>query len=300
MPPTGAHIVGGHLGQTATGGGSSYETHSLRDQVVLVTGASSGIGEATALRFAEEGCKLIICARRTDRLNELKKKLVEQYEVPVHTATLDVTDSAKLDEFCSQLPPEFKEVDILVNNAGLALGTAPVQENSVEDAMTMINTNCTSVVLVTRHFAPGMVERNRGHIINISSIAGHYGYPGGSIYCGTKHFVRAFTDAARHDLVGTDVRVTAISPGAVQTEFSNIRFKGDGAKADAVYDGMIPLTAQDVADSVLYAATRPAHVQIGDIILYASYQASSFSVARPLKDKQFSSLDQLAKQTSQK
>jgi len=153
------------------------------------------------------------------------------------------------------------------------------------DCVTMINTNVTAVAILTRKFTPGMLERNRGHIVNISSIAAHHTYTGGSVYCGSKHFIDAFTNAARHDVVGSNVRISSISPGAVRTEFSQVRYKGDDAKADAVYDGIIPLSAADCADAVVYAVTRPAHVQIGEVVLYATNQSSPTSIARVLKGK---------------
>eukprot|EP00884_Botryococcus_braunii_P018448 jgi/Botrbrau1/5287/Bobra.0391s0008.1 len=260
-----------------------YPPYSISNQVVLITGASAGIGEACAWRFAEQGCRLILTARRLDRLEALKSALEDQYKVAIHIAKLDMMDLNAIQEFPSSLPPEFQEVDILVNNAGLALGTNPVQDNDIEDAVTMINTNCTSVVAITKLFVKGMIWRDRGHIINMSSIAGKpQAYPGGSIYCGTKHFLDAFTNAARCDLVGTRIRVTSISPGAVKTEFSNVRFKGDTERADNVYAGIIPLTAADIADNVIYAATRPEHVQIGDITVFAGYQASAQNIARVL------------------
>ncbi|KAG2444847.1 hypothetical protein HXX76_001588 [Chlamydomonas incerta] len=246
----------------------------------MITGASSGFGEAMAWRFAEAGCKLVILARRQDRLESLRDQLIFTYHVPVHTIILDVRNLAEVDLLPGQLPAEFAEVDILVNNAGLALGTASVSENSIDDAVTMIETNVTSVIAMTKAFVRGMMERNRGHIVNISSIAASESYGGGSVYCATKHALAAFTTAARHDLVGTAIRVTSISPGAAQTEFSLVRFKGDQEAADAVYRGFDPLTAEDIADNVLYACTRPEHVQIADILVLATNQASAKGIAR--------------------
>ncbi|GAB4821889.1 hypothetical protein N2152v2_008935 [Parachlorella kessleri] len=220
-----------------------YKPYDISGQTVLITGASSGIGQ-------------------------------------------DVRDIQAIQELPQQLPHEFKEVDILVNNAGLALGTAGVQDNDVEDLVQMLETNCTQVVIFTKTFLEGMLARNKGHIVNMGSVAGHESYSGGSVYCGTKHFLDAYTTAARHDLVGTNIRVTVISPGAVRTEFSAVRFKGDQAKADAVYEGIHPLTADDIADNVLYACTRPAHVQIADIVVLATYQCSAKGIARVLKGQQ--------------
>ncbi|KAG2496225.1 hypothetical protein HYH03_005823 [Edaphochlamys debaryana] len=253
---------------------------SIEGWTVLITGASSGFGEAMAWRFAEAGCRLVLLARRQDRLENLRDQLIFTYRVPVHTICLDVRNFAEVDLLPQQLPKDFAKVDILVNNAGLALGTATVQDNNLDDAVTMIETNVTAVIAMTKAFVAGMTERNRGHIVNISSIAGVEAYGGGSVYCATKHALQAFTTAARHDLVGTAVRVTSICPGAAQTEFSLVRFKGDQEKADAVYNGFAPLTAEDIADNVLYACTRPEHVQIADILVLATNQCSAKGIAR--------------------
>lgn len=196
------------------------------------------------------------------------------------TLVFDVQDLPKIAALPETLPPTHKEVDILVNNAGLALGTAPVQDNVMADVEQMLMTNVSAVIAFVRAFVPGMRARGRGHVINIGSIAGHEAYAGGSVYCATKHAVDAFTTAARHDLVGSPVRVTAISPGMVNTEFSTVRFGGDSGKADGVYADIEPLVAADVADNVMYAATRPAHVQIADIICVATNQAAAKAVAR--------------------
>ncbi|CAL8469261.1 g8802 [Coccomyxa elongata] len=262
-----------------------YRALALKDKIVLITGASSGIGRATAKQFAEIGAKLILVARRDDRLQTLKKELEEEHKVQAHTVAIDLQDLDKVQALVPGLPDNFKEVDVLVNNAGLALGKAPVHQNDIVDVATMLDTNCKSLVVLTQQVAEGMVTRNWGHIINVSSIAAHDHYAGGSVYCGTKAFVVAFTNATRHDLVGTNVRVTAISPGAVQTEFSNVRFKGNDQAADSVYAGIVPLTADDIADQIVYAATRPSHVQVGEIVSYATYQASPTNIARVLLQK---------------
>lgn len=249
---------------------------------MLITGATAGIGEACAWRFAESGCKLVLLGRRAERLDSLQGQLSERFKVQIQTIVFDVRDIDKVDGLLDVLEPEFKEVDVLVNNAGLALGVAGVQDNDLEDAKNMYQTNVLGVIAFTRTFSRGMVARNSGHIVNISSIAAHEAYAGGSMYCGTKHAVDAFTTAARHDLVGKNIRVTAISPGAVETEFSVVRFKGDESAAKAVYAGIEPLLAADIADQVLYAVTRPGHVQIADIVSYATYQASAKNIARVL------------------
>lgn len=257
-----------------------YQPYNISGQTVLITGASSGIGQACAWRFAEAGCKLVLIARRVERLQALQKELVEKYKVGVHIVPLDVRDVEAIQKLPGQLPAGFQQVDILVNNAGLVLGMDGVAGNNLEDCKVMIETNTTAVVAFTQAFVQGMLERDSGHIVNMSSTAGHEAYAGGSVYCGTKHFVDAFTTASRHDLVGSNIRVTSISPGLVQTEFSVVRFKGDQSKADAVYQGFTPLFAQDVADNVLYACTRPQHVQIADILIMATHQCSARGVAR--------------------
>uniref|UniRef100_A0A7S0UK52 Ketoreductase domain-containing protein n=1 Tax=Polytomella parva TaxID=51329 RepID=A0A7S0UK52_9CHLO len=261
---------------------SLYQPVDIEGYTVLITGASSGIGEACAFRFAEAGCKLILLARREERLQNIKSQLTSTYQVPVHIVAMDVRDIKAIEALPDQLPEEFSKVDILVNNAGLALGVAPVVDNQIEDVVAMLETNVTATVVFTKVFVAGMIARGRGHLINISSVAGKESYPGGSVYCASKHAVSAFTASARHDLVGTPIRVTSISPGAVKTEFSAVRYKGDQAKADAVYDGFVPLCAADIADNVIYASTRPEHVQIADILVFASSQASARGLARKL------------------
>jgi len=255
-----------------------YTTKSLKGQVVLITGASSGIGEACAYRFAEQGCKLVLIARRMNKLEEVKQRCKDEFGAPdadIHLARFDVKDLDKMDELKASFPPGFADVDILVNNAGLALGRKAAQDNVIADVATMLNTNVAAVMAFASTFVPGMVERNAGHVVNLSSIAAHEAYPGGSVYCATKHAVDAFTVSMRHDLVGTQVRVTAISPGAVRTEFTLVRLGGDASKEDDFYKGFAPLTAADIADQVLYVTTRPDHVQVGDLISYATNQASA-------------------------
>ena len=244
--------------------------------------ATAGIGEATAWRFAEAGSKLILLGRRKERLDSLKEALQAAYpKIPeILTLLFDVQELPKIAELPEALPPTHNQVDILVNNAGLALGTAPVHENDMADVQKMLTTNVSAVIAFARAFLPGMRARGRGHLINIGSIAGHESYPGGSVYCATKFAVDAFTTAARHDLVGSPIRVTAISPGMVNTEFSTVRFSGDTSKAGSVYADIEPLVAADIADNVIYSATRPAHVQIADMIVYPTNQAAAKSVAR--------------------
>ena len=260
-----------------------YEPASVAGKCALITGASSGIGLATAERLAELGCRLVIAARRADRLEALAKRLEQAFGAKVHCATLDVTDADAVLALPAALPAEFADVSILVNNAGGALGTSSVATNDMSDVEFMLDANVKGLVACTRAFSPGMVERNEGHIVNISSIAAVEWYKGGSVYCASKAAVSAFTYAARKDLFDTPVRVTSISPGFVETEFAKVRFKGDEKKAAGVYEGMKfggPLVAEDVADNIVYAVTRPGRVQICDVLVYPTSQASTHHVAR--------------------
>jgi len=252
-----------------------YAPIDLKGASVLITGATAGIGQATAWRFAELGCQLALTGRRVDRLDELKAALSARFPaLPTPIASqLDVSDPAAVLALQGKLEAAgMPEIDILVNNAGLALGVSTVDENNMEDVQTMLNTNVLGVMAMVSAIAPGMRRRGRGHIVNISSVAAHEAYSGGSVYCATKHAVNAFTIAARHDLAGTPIRVTAISPGMVETEFSVMRFGGDEEKAKKVYENIVPMVAEDVADQIIYATTRPRHVQLADIISYATNQ----------------------------
>lgn len=252
-----------------------------------MAGASSGIGEACAWRFAEAGCRLVLVARRQDRLESLKQALQKEYgsDLPIHTVAMDVRDTEAVVSLPDRLPEGFAEVDILVNNAGLALGLEPADHVDLEDARTMIDSNIMGVISFTKAFGPAMRKRNKGHIVNMGSIAGHEAYANGSVYCATKHALRALTTSARHEFVGTNVRVTLISPGAVKTEFSVVRFKGDNQRADDVYKGIDPLVAADIADNVLYAVTRPPHVQIADMVILATNQSGAGVAKAKLPDK---------------
>ncbi|MCF7800763.1 MAG: SDR family oxidoreductase [Candidatus Marinimicrobia bacterium] len=254
--------------------------YAINHQVVFITGASAGIGQAAARQFAATGCHLILTARRQDRLQALAQELTEEFSVQVHPATMDVSSLESIQTVLANLPEPLKKIDILVNNAGLALGVNRAQENEPDDIDTVIDVNVKGILYLTQAIVPGMVERQRGHVINISSIAGHEAYPGGSIYCGSKHAVNAISKSTRMDLVDTPVRVTAISPGLVETEFSNVRFRGDTARAKNVYKGYEPLVAEDIADAILYAATRPPHVQIADMIIFPTAQASATIVSK--------------------
>ena len=250
---------------------------SFQPGTVFVTGASSGFGAAVARRFASAGARIVAAARRADRLKDLAAELGPRV-LPV---TLDVRDRSAVAETVAGLPQEFAQVDVLVNNAGLALGLNPAQDADLDDWDQMIDTNCKGLVYCTRAILPGMVARRRGHVINLGSVAGNYPYPGGNVYGGTKAFVHQFSLNLRSDLHGTGVRVTCIEPGLADTEFSAVRFSGDQAKADAVYAGMQPLTADDIAEAIYWAATQPPHVNVNRIELMATAQSfAPFQVAR--------------------
>lgn len=250
---------------------------SFQPGTVFVTGASSGFGAAVARRFATSGARIVAAARRADRLKDLAAELGPRV-LPV---TLDVRDRSAVAETVAGLPQEFAQVDVLVNNAGLALGLNPAQDADLDDWEQMIDTNCKGLVYCTRAILPGMVARRRGHVINLGSVAGTYPYPGGNVYGGTKAFVHQFSLNLRSDLHGTGVRVTCVEPGMADTEFSTVRYSGDKAKADAVYAGMQPMTADDIAESIYWAATLPEHVNVNTIELMATAQSfAPFQVAR--------------------
>lgn len=254
---------------------------NLRDKIVFITGASSGIGRATARAFAAEGAKLLLCARRIERLNELEADLKKSIpSIQVHSVHLDVRNRAAVDRTLDALPEDWKQIDILVNNAGLSRGLDKLQEGLIEDWEEMLDTNVKGLLYVSRKVVPGMIERKRGHIINIGSIAGHEVYPKGNVYCASKHAVDAITKGLRLDVVDTPLRVTTIDPGLVETEFSEVRFHGDTERASAVYKGFEPLQPSDIADTILWCATRPAHVQIAEIIIFPTSQASATTVHR--------------------
>jgi NADP-dependent 3-hydroxy acid dehydrogenase YdfG len=260
---------------------SRYAPLDITGWTVLITGASSGFGLSTAWRFAELGCKLVLVARREERLVALKAELEAAYSgLAVHCLRVDMMDTDAVEAMPAALPEAFADVDILVNNAGLALGKAGADATVTSDVVRMVQTNVTGLIVCTAAFTKGMKARGRGHVINVGSVSGHEVYPGGAAYCASKHAVTAFTAGARHDLVGTPIRVTCISPGFAETEFSIVRFKEDEAKAKAVYTDLVPLYADDIADQICYAATRPAHVQIADIICWPTNQAGPTNIAR--------------------
>jgi len=245
--------------------------------IVFVTGASSGFGAAIARRFAAEGHAVVAAARRAERLHELKK----EFGARLLPLPLDVRDRAAVERAVTQLPPAFADIDVLVNNAGLALGLEPAQRTDPEDWERMVDTNVKGLMYCTRAVLPGMVARDRGHVVNIGSVAGEWPYPGGNVYGATKAFVRQFSLNLRADLLGTRVRVSEIEPGMAQTEFSLVRFDGDASRASAVYQGVQPLTAEDVAETVHWVVSRPPHVNVNTVSLMPIGQAfSPFAVHR--------------------
>lgn len=255
----------------------------MKDKLVFITGASSGIGEACARIFAKNGSRLILNARNSDKLKDLKKELEENYGTDVLLLPFDVRDQQQLERCISEIPQPYKDIDVLVNNAGLALGLDKEYEGDIEDFLTMIDTNVKGLVCVTRQIVPGMVKRNKGHIINIGSVAGDMAYPGGSVYCATKAAVKVLTDGLRMDLIETPIRVTNVKPGLVETNFSNTRFHGDKNAAAKVYEGIKPLNGDDIANVVYYAASAPEHVQIAEILVLATHQASGMHIYREKK-----------------
>jgi serine 3-dehydrogenase len=247
---------------------------------VLVTGASSGIGMACAEAFAASGCRLLLAARREDRLDALATALRNQHGVEVLIRALDVRDREAVEGWVEGLAEGWRDIDILVNNAGLARGLSPLHEGEVQDWEEMIDTNVKGLLYVTRAVLQGMVERGSGHIINIGSIAGHEVYPGGNVYCASKHAVTAINRSLGIDTLGTGVRVSSVDPGLVETEFSLVRFHGDAERATGVYDGLEPLTPADVAEAVWFCATRPRNANVREMILTAGSQASAVHAHR--------------------
>jgi NADP-dependent 3-hydroxy acid dehydrogenase YdfG len=253
---------------------------SMKDRVVFVTGASSGIGEACARAFSGAGARLLVAARRIERLRALEPDLRAAGAADVLALELDVRDREAVLRAVDTLPEPWSAIEVLVANAGLSRGLDPLHRGEFEDWDEMLDTNVKGLLNVDRAVIPLMVERRRGTVIHIGSIAGRQVYPGGNVYCASKHAVRALTDGLRIDLNGTGVRVTSVDPGLVETEFSRVRFRGNDGKATRVYDGMTPLTGADVADVVLFAATRPPHVDIAEVLVLPTDQASSTLVHR--------------------
>lgn len=249
------------------------------NKTVLITGATSGIGLACARKFAENGDKLILTGRDADKLKEISDELTAK-GTQVRTLKFDVRNRVVAEEMLQELPAEWKNIDVLVNNAGLALGLEPEYEGDLDDWETMIDTNIMGLLTMTRLVVPGMVKRNSGHIINIGSVAGDAAYKGGNVYCATKAAVKALSDGLRIDVADTAIRVTNLKPGLVETNFSNIRFHGDTDRAATVYQGITPLTGDDIADVAVYASNAPAHVQIAEVLILATHQASGSVIMR--------------------
>ncbi len=254
---------------------------SLQGKTVFITGASSGIGRACAHAFASQGARLLLCARRVDKLAELAGELARLPEDPdVYAFRLDVRDSNGVRETLAGLPAEWANVDVLVNNAGLSRGLTKLQDDDPENWEEMIDTNIKGLLYVTKAIVPGMIERGQGHVINMGSIAGHQTYANGAVYCASKAAERAISDGLRLDLIGTPVRVTSVDPGMVETEFSAVRFRGDSTKAAKVYENITPLTPADIAETIVWVATRPPHVQIHTILMTTIDQANATTLYR--------------------
>ncbi len=253
---------------------------NLRDKIVFITGASAGIGAATAMAFAAEGCKLLLAARRAGKLAEVALQARERGSQTVYSIDLDVRDHRAVQTVIDELPEEWAEIDILVNNAGLSRGLDKLYMGRIQDWEEMIDTNVKGLLYVTRAVVPGMVVRGRGHVINLGSTAGELPYPNGAVYCATKAAERAINDGLRQDVLGTPVRVTSVDPGMVETDFSLVRFRGDAERAAKVYKGVQPLTAEDVAETIVWAASRPAHVNIARILMTPVQQANSLLFSR--------------------
>ena len=251
----------------------------MMKKIVLITGATSGIGEACARKFAQNGDKVILTGRNQARMTAIADELKAQ-GAEVLTLMFDVRDREAARKAIESLPAEWQEIDVLVNNAGLALGLEPEFEGNSDDWDGMIDTNVKGLLTMTRLIVPGMVARNRGHVINMGSVAGDAAYAGGNVYCATKAAVKALSDGLRIDVANTAVRVTNLKPGLVETNFSNIRFHGDEERAANVYKGIKPLTGDDIADVAVYAANAPAHVQIAEVLILATHQAGGSVIVR--------------------
>jgi len=249
--------------------------YSLRDKIVFITGASSGIGASCARAFAAQGARVLMCARRIERIEALAAELKKEHGVAAHAFQLDVRDQPAVEKAMASLSPEWEALEVLVNNAGLARGMSKLHEGNLQDWEEMIDTNVKGLLYVSRAVIPGMIKRGVGHLINLGSIAGVEAYPGGNVYCATKAAVRFLSQGLRMDLLGTPIRVTNIQPGMVETEFSVVRFHGDQERSDKVYEGLRPLTGDDIADLIVFAATRPPHVNINEMTVMPVAQASA-------------------------
>lgn len=248
--------------------------------IALVTGATSGIGKSTAEIFAKNGYTVIITGRRQDRLSELQKQLEGTYKVKVHSLCFDIRKLSEVEKAIQDLPAELKKIDVLVNNAGLAAGLSAIQDGNIDHWERMIDTNIKGLLYITKSVSKLMIENKKGHIINVGSIAGKEAYANGNVYCGTKHAVDALSKGMRIDLLPHNIKVSAVNPGMVETEFSIVRFDGDEERAKKVYEGLQPLTPEDVAETIYWMVSRPAHVNINDIIIMPSAQANATTVKR--------------------
>jgi NADP-dependent 3-hydroxy acid dehydrogenase YdfG len=253
---------------------------SLKDKVVFITGASAGIGAATAMAFAAQGARLLLAARRAGKLAEVASLALERGAAAVHSIDLDVRNRHAVQFAIDELPQEWAEIDVLVNNAGLSRGMEKLYTGRIEDWEEMIDTNVKGLLYVARAVVPGMVVRGRGHVITLGSMAGELVYPNGAVYCASKAAARMINDGLREDLLGTPVRVTSVDPGMVETDFSLVRVHGDAGSAAKVYSGLTPLTAEDIADVILWAVTRPAHVNIARVSLTSVDQANTLLLHR--------------------
>ena len=253
---------------------------SIQEQIVAITGASSGIGASCAKMFAKEGASLILAARRRDKLEAVAAEIKQAYQSKIYLLEMDVSDRSSVAASLASLPEPWRKVDILVNNAGLSRGLDKLQTGESRNWEEMIDTNLKGLLYVTRSLLPGMVERNQGHIINIGSIAGHQAYVGGNVYCATKAAVRTLSQGLKMDLLGTPIRVSCVDPGTVETDFSKVRFRGDTEKANKVYQGFNPLTPDDIAEIVVFCATRPSHVNMSEVLVLATDQSSATMINR--------------------
>jgi len=249
-------------------------------KIALITGATAGIGEACAELFARENYNLILTGRRADRLEKLAEKLNKKFNTEVATCAFDVRDREQVLSNFDALPAKWKKVDVLINNAGLSQGLDPIQKGDLDDWDTMIDTNIKGLLYVSKVVSNWMVNNGKGHIVNLGSVAGKEVYPNGNVYCATKHAVDALSKGMRIDLVQHGIKVTAIHPGAVETEFSEVRFHGDKERAKKVYDGFEPLVAQDIAETILFVVTRPKHVNINDLLIMPTAQATASNIVR--------------------
>jgi 3-hydroxy acid dehydrogenase / malonic semialdehyde reductase len=254
-------------------------------KIALITGTTSGIGKTSAELLISKGFRVIITGRRKRILDDMLDRFLLQYNGSVHALNFDIQNRLEVDTAIDSLPEEWKNIDILINNAGLAAGLSPFQDADMRDWEQMIDTNLKGLIYVTKAVAKGMIQKKSGHIINVGSIAGKEVYPNGNVYCATKHAVDALTKAMRMDFLPFGIRVTQIAPGAVETEFSLVRFKGDQERANAVYEGFEPLNAEDVSETILFAINRPKHVNINDIVIMPTAQASAGMIYREKPDE---------------